>query len=322
MQLAQRSAVSGVTFLMAGALGLAVTLGACNDSADGDGAGGSGANGSGPSGPGSTGVGGSSGVGGGPPMFETDIVPIFNKSCGATDGSCHAAVAYFATVSDGCRGWLSLENKPLGSMFDNPQTGMIDVTGCPDMELYRRLLDLDSWEECNGEGVRYVVPCDPDASYLWHKIQGTPLCGLPDSKKMPPDVALSPVEAETLRLWILAGAPRTDGTVDACANPTTSSTGVTTGGMGQAPVPTITHPADGDSRPANLGVPLIGNATDAEDGALPDSALVWSSDLDGPLGTGNNLTVTLSAGQHLLSLEVTDSDGNVGTDSLNLTMTP
>ena len=78
--------------------------------------------------------------------------------------------------------------------------------------------------------------------------------------------------------------------------------------------------------PANNGVlsaydvVFRGYAADAEDGDLPDSLLVWSSDLDGKLGTGKTLTVdTLKLGTHRIQLEATDSDGKMNSASIAIT---
>jgi hypothetical protein len=63
---------------------------------------------------------------------------------------------------------------------------------------------------------------------------------------------------------------------------------------------------------------LIGSAIDSEDGLLTGSALVWSSNLTGTLGTGDTLEVSnLQVGNHIIILTATDSDGLVGVDSVN-----
>jgi len=64
---------------------------------------------------------------------------------------------------------------------------------------------------------------------------------------------------------------------------------------------------------------LSGVAEDLEDGYLPESAFAWSSDRDGALGTGRALTLsTLSMGAHVLTLRVTDSDGQSTTSTVSL----
>lgn len=61
-------------------------------------------------------------------------------------------------------------------------------------------------------------------------------------------------------------------------------------------------------------VELMGQGYDLEDQRLPDTVLVWSSDKDGEIGTGNNLYIrTLSPGMHTITLTVTDSKGLKGT---------
>jgi hypothetical protein len=300
-----------------GAIG-AIAWTACDSGDDSSGSGG------GPSG----GPGGTSGTattssstgGGATPLFETDIVPIFNKSCGAGDNACHSEVAYAATSSDGCRGWLALKDEPLGSqIYGGPMDGQ--PTGCPDRPLYERLIELDAWQECNGSAKRYVVPCDVDASYLFDKIDDGPYCGgTPDapSEAMPKGKAMDPAERETIRAWILAGAPRVDGTKVECGGGTSTGTSTGTGNPGAAPQAQINHPGDMETRPANVAIPFIGAATDAEDGDLSGASMVWTSDVSGELGTGTQFDAPLPAGTHVITLTATDSDGNTGTDSLTL----
>jgi hypothetical protein len=66
---------------------------------------------------------------------------------------------------------------------------------------------------------------------------------------------------------------------------------------------------------------LTGDGYDADDGALPDERLVWTSDRDGTLGTGQTLVTTpLSAGRHTITLTATDRDGNTATATIVLTV--
>ena len=48
---------------------------------------------------------------------------------------------------------------------------------------------------------------------------------------------------------------------------------------------------------------------------------MWTSDLDGQIGTGNEFSAPLNTvGVHTVTLTATDIDGNVGTASLKLNM--
>ena len=87
-----------------------------------------------------------------------------------------------------------------------------------------------------------------------------------------------------------------------------------------SPSARINHPGDGEVRDSANPVPFIGVGNDYEDGSLSGSSLVWESDLDGVFGIGTNFSTTLSPGQHVITLIVTDSDGNEGSVSISQTM--
>jgi len=79
-----------------------------------------------------------------------------------------------------------------------------------------------------------------------------------------------------------------------------------------APTVTITAPAGGATVSFGDPVDLVGTANDPEDGDLT-TGIAWSSDLDGALGSGGNMTRSdLSEGTHLLSADVVDSGSLVG----------
>jgi hypothetical protein len=268
---------------------------------------------------------------GGAPVFETDIVPILTASCGANDNACHSRVAYAAAVNSDCRGWLALEDVPLGSVYyAGPDEGQ--PTGCSDMELYMRLMQLDAWQcEQFDPRIRYVVPCKPEESYIIHKIDGGPYCSLGQnmpSQPMPLGMPLPQAELDTIKAWIAAGAPRLG---DACpidcdgpdpgttGDTTSSTTSETTNGGEQDPIAQINHPGDGENRPVNVDIPFVGLGTDPQDGMIPGNMLVWTSDLEGQIGVGGNFNAPLTmVGMHTITLTATDSDNNVGIDSLML----
>jgi len=81
----------------------------------------------------------------------------------------------------------------------------------------------------------------------------------------------------------------------------------------KAPLVFLLWPEEGERLLPNQPAVLAGLATDPEDGPLPDDALAWFSNVDGPLGVGGNLLVdALSCGAHEITLRATDSSGMVG----------
>ena len=122
----------------------------------------------------------------------------------------------------------------------------------------------------------------------------------------------------------------TDGGPDTTSGPPPATDdGGSTGGsgsdgmVGSLPVAGIQHPSSGEDRPVNQNIPFDGTGLDEEDGILMGPALVWSSDLEGEIGTGANIQVPLTMlGLHEITLTVTDSDGNVGTASIFLNIVP
>ena len=83
---------------------------------------------------------------------------------------------------------------------------------------------------------------------------------------------------------------------------------------------TLLSPVAGTTVLEGEAVALSGSATDAEDGDL-SAQINWTSDLDGALGTGANVSVsTLSVGVHLLTATATDSHGAVANATTSVTV--
>jgi hypothetical protein len=145
------------------------------------------------------------------PDFQNDIVPILSTTCGGANSLCHARNAYFPTADQDCRGWVSFEDAPLGSTFDDldpatngPPEGAVD---CPDRSLHTRLLELAPWE-CDASW-RYVVPGSLEGSYIYRKLTEGDVCG--EFRVMPPPgegYSITDEQADALAAWILAGAPQ------------------------------------------------------------------------------------------------------------------
>ena len=98
------------------------------------------------------------------------------------------------------------------------------------------------------------------------------------------------------------------------------------GGPFGAPTVEITAPDDGSSYLVQQSVTFRGQAEDATTPA-GELSFHWASDLDGDLsgavtagGESLLLAEGLSAGTHLVTLTVTDADGEVGADFINVTL--
>ncbi len=88
------------------------------------------------------------------------------------------------------------------------------------------------------------------------------------------------------------------------------------------PSVTITDPPDGSTYTDGDSVTFSGSASDTEDGDLTAS-LDWSSDLDGPLGSGGSVTTSsMSVGTHTITASTTDSGGTSGQDTITITIDP
>lgn len=146
--------------------------------------------------------------------FQAQVVPILNRSCGTGANGCHPREAYGAAQNNGCRGWLALENAPLGAQF---YAGSMEgqSTGCPDRTLHERLLEIDVWQ-CLNTPTAYVAPGNPGASYIMNKLNGLNMCkemASSISEKMPPPQPENPTpftitqsEIALIEQWITEGA--------------------------------------------------------------------------------------------------------------------
>ena len=75
------------------------------------------------------------------------------------------------------------------------------------------------------------------------------------------------------------------------------------------PTASITSPADGSSLPTDLSIDFIVSGADEEDVILAGDSLVWTSSIDGEIGTGQSFTRSLSVGIHTITVTATDSQG-------------
>lgn len=99
-----------------------------------------------------------------------------------------------------------------------------------------------------------------------------------------------------------------------------NSDGSGSGGPGNsAPHILISSPASNSIFDDNESIVLIASADDTEDGDLSDS-IEWRSSLDGDLGTGGQLDVDLSVGQHEVTASITDNGNQVNETSIVITI--
>lgn len=88
------------------------------------------------------------------------------------------------------------------------------------------------------------------------------------------------------------------------------------------PVAVIILPLDNASRAAGTTINFYGGAVDAEDITIPDNKMIWTSDKDGQIGEGPNISASdLSVNVHTITFTATDSEGLSGSDSITLTIT-
>lgn len=86
------------------------------------------------------------------------------------------------------------------------------------------------------------------------------------------------------------------------------------------PVVNILSHTDGESITPEGPVTLKGSVNDPEDGKLADASIQWNSNLDGTLGHGENITIVLSQGEHIITLMATDIYSHTTQATINLTV--
>jgi len=108
--------------------------------------------------------------------------------------------------------------------------------------------------------------------------------------------------------------------VAACGSSDDGPTGPANSGPG-SPTATITAPNPASTFTVGQRISFAGSATDAEDGALSGTSLVWSSSMDGQIGSGTAFDYNgLTVGSHTITLKATDSDSKFGTETVSVTI--
>ncbi|MDB4891614.1 MAG: peptidase and in kexin sedolisin [Gemmatimonadetes bacterium] len=106
-------------------------------------------------------------------------------------------------------------------------------------------------------------------------------------------------------------------------NSTSKMVTIPTPAANQPPTATITAPANNASFPQGTSVSFAGTGQDPEDGALTGGSLVWTSSINGQIGTGTSFsTSSLSVGTHTITLTAKDAQNATGTATRTITITP
>lgn len=85
------------------------------------------------------------------------------------------------------------------------------------------------------------------------------------------------------------------------------------------PTVEITGPADSSTFNEGTSISFSGTASDSEDGVLT-SSLLWSSNLDGTIGSKGSFSATLTPGTHTITASVSDTGGKTGSSSIKVTV--
>ena len=80
-----------------------------------------------------------------------------------------------------------------------------------------------------------------------------------------------------------------------------------------SPAVSISSPANGSVVTEGTSISFAGTASDVEEGDLT-AGLSWTSNIDGPIGSGGSFSAVLSLGSHVVTAMVTDSGGAPGSD--------
>jgi hypothetical protein len=84
-----------------------------------------------------------------------------------------------------------------------------------------------------------------------------------------------------------------------------------------APTVTISTPSNNASFVQGTSVTMSGSASDAEDGNLT-TKIAWTSSIDGSLGAGGSVSKVLSLGTHVITAQVSDSNGAAKSASITV----
>ncbi|OAI44530.1 hypothetical protein AYO38_00080 [bacterium SCGC AG-212-C10] len=162
--------------------------------------------------------------------------------------------------------------------------------------------------DADGDALSYAVQYSTDSGATWQAIA----VALTASEFTIPRTALQ--GSTHARIRVVAS----DGVLTGASSSTSDFTV-----LGNGPSVTILTPSAGQTFIA--GSTIIGqvNASDREDGFLIGASITWSSNLNGPLGTGDGVTIPTSSmteGVHTVTVTATDSNGMATSKTVTVTV--
>lgn len=89
-------------------------------------------------------------------------------------------------------------------------------------------------------------------------------------------------------------------------------------GVNMAPVINITAPLESARFSSREAVRFTADVSDKEDATVLHENIIWSSDVDGQLGSGKSIRRKLTAGKHVIKVAVSDSHGSENVARVNV----
>jgi len=185
-----------------------------------------------------------------------------------------------------------------------PTVNLIFPIGGESLPADRALFTWDS-DDADGDPLRHTIQYSPDGGVNWQTLVVDWIGEAYDA-----DLSVLP-GSSTAMLRILAS----DGFLTGMAQSGAFSV------PNHQPSVNIVSPAEGTEFTGVQSIILIANTRDVEDGAIPDSRVAWSSNVNGFLGNGNRLMVLASdllPAIHAITVTAVDVGGLGTTDVVNI----
>ena len=154
---------------------------------------------------------------------------------------------------------------------------------------------------------------DGIVSYLWTQVDGTPVTLSDPASDVTTFIAPETDQNGTNMIFLLtvtdSGGLQSTADCSVCIR------------QNELPTVNISSPSNGATFTSGDVICLVGTAQDTEDGNITAN-LVWTSGIDGQIGTGGSCSKILSVGTHTITASVDDSDGAHDSKYISVNITP